>query len=94
MKIRKVGRWIVAAVALMLVVFLFTGNESVLKVWASRKQGKGQLREITRLHREIDSLNEVIARLKTDTLYIEKMAREKLGMARENEKVFKFVQEK
>jgi cell division protein FtsB len=35
-----------------------------------------------------------IKKLKTDTAYIEKIAREKLGMAGKTEKVYKFIEEK
>lgn len=40
----------------------------------------------------IDSLNEIIGKLTGDTAYIERIAREKLGMAGKNEKVYKFIE--
>jgi cell division protein FtsB len=40
-----------------------------------------------------DSLKKMEKLLKNDTAYIEKTAREKLGMAKKNEKVYKFVDE-
>ena len=42
--------------------------------------------------RTIDSLNDIIGKLTNDTAYIERVAREKLGMARKNEKVYKFIE--
>jgi cell division protein FtsB len=47
--------------------------------------------EIAAHRRTVDSLNEVINKLTNDTAYIERIAREKLGMARKNEKVYKFI---
>ena len=40
----------------------------------------------------VDSLKRVIDRLQNDTLYIEQVAREKLGMAKPDEVVLKFVE--
>lgn len=42
--------------------------------------------------RTIDSLNDIIGKLTNDTAYIERIAREKLGMARKNETVYKFIE--
>ena len=50
--------------------------------------------ELPTSRRTIDSLKIEIERLKNDTAYIERIAREKYGMARENEKMFKFVEGK
>ena len=48
--------------------------------------------EIKAHRRTIDSLNDVVGKLTNDTTYIERIAREKLGMARKNEKVYKFIE--
>ena len=50
-------------------------------------------REIKELNETVDSLKKTIEKLKTDTAYIERIAREKLGMAKKGEKVYKFVEE-
>lgn len=42
----------------------------------------------------VDSLEREVARLKNDTAYIERTAREKLGMAHRDERIYKFVEEK
>ena len=49
--------------------------------------------EIKELNDTVDSLKETIEKLKNDTAYIERIAREKLGMAKKGEKVYKFVEE-
>jgi cell division protein FtsB len=50
--------------------------------------------EIRAHRRTVDSLNEVIGKLTNDTAYLERIAREKLGMAGKNEKVYKFVEKR
>jgi cell division protein FtsB len=47
--------------------------------------------EIAVKNRQIDSLRKEIELLTNDTAYIERIAREKLGMARPGEKVYKFI---
>ncbi|MCX7726594.1 MAG: septum formation initiator family protein [Chitinispirillaceae bacterium] len=41
-----------------------------------------------------DSLKKVVDKLQKDTSYIERIAREKYGMSRSNERIYKFVEEK
>lgn len=94
MKIKKIGRWIVVAIVLLLLSFLFSGNNSIISLYFSHLDIKKKQQEIQKKHREIDSLSLEIKKLKTDTLYMEKIAREKLGMARKNEKVYKFIEGK
>jgi cell division protein FtsL len=94
MKIKKIGRWIMVLIALGILSFVFIGNDSIINLYASHIGIKKKEREITTLHKEIDSLTLEIKKLKTDTAYIEKIAREKLGMAGKTEKVYKFIEEK
>lgn len=94
MKIKKIGRWIVVAVAVLLLSFLFSGNNSIINLYSSHLDIKKKQQEIKKKHREIDSLTMETKKLKTDTLYMERIAREKLGMARKNEKVYKFIEGK
>ena len=91
MKIKKIGRWIVVAVIMLLLSYLFSGNNSIIKLYSSHLDIKKKQQEIRNKHREIDSLTLETKKLKTDTLYMERIAREKLGMAGKNEKVYKFI---
>jgi cell division protein FtsB len=91
MKIKKIGRWIVIAVIMLLLSYLFSGNNSIIKLYSSHLDIKKKQQEIRNKHREIDSLTLETKKLKTDTLYMERIAREKLGMAGKNEKVYKFI---
>ena len=94
MKIKKIGRWVVVAVVALLLSFLFAGNNSIINLYSSHLDIKKKEREIQKKHREMDSLTTEIKKLKTDTLYMERIAREKLGMAGKNEKVYKFIEGK
>ena len=94
MKIKKIGRWVVVAVVALVLSFLFTGNNSIINLYSSHLDIKKKEREIQKKHGEIDSLATEIKKLKMDTLYMERIAREKLGMAGKNEKVYKFIEGK
>jgi len=82
-----------AILAIALVVLTF-GNQGFLDMYRLRGEDKAREREIAAARAEIDSLKAEIERLKNDTAYIEKIAREKFGMARKGEKIFKFVEDK
>jgi|WetSurMetagenome_2_1015567.scaffolds.fasta_scaffold1606895_2 cell division protein FtsB len=58
------------------------------------RQDQERRLEINNDRRIIDSLQHEIKRLTNDTVYIARLAREKLGMAKPDEKVFKFVEKK
>lgn len=94
MKMFKIGRWIVVAIVLLMVSFLFTGKNGIISLYSSHLDIKNKEQEIRKKRKEIDSLSGEIKKLKTDTLYMERIAREKLGMARKNEKVYKFIEGK
>ena len=72
-------------------LFFFFGKQGIYYLY--RQQQERQL-EIRNDRRVIDSLQREIKRLTNDTTYLERIAREKLGMARPNEKVFKFVEKR
>ena len=69
---------------------MIAGNINLYHVFNKTRQLKAQVRQ---LNRAIDSLTVEIEKLKSDTTYIERLAREKLGMARKDEKVYKFLEE-
>lgn len=79
--------------ALFLVLSLF-GEQGFIAVYKARQEKQYLIKEIDESKQMIDSLKLEIERLKSDTVYIERVAREKLGMARRNEKVFKFIEGK
>ncbi|MBN1130612.1 MAG: septum formation initiator family protein [Chitinispirillaceae bacterium] len=80
--------WIAAgALVCGSIVFLF-GKQGVYYP-GSQLIRKNEEIEVKR--RLIDSLQREIERLTNDTTYIERIAREKLGMARKDEHLFKFT---
>jgi cell division protein FtsB len=92
-KIRKIGRWIVLAVAALLAYSLFFGRASVIRMYQSFLDVKKKEHTLTRIHQEADTIRVQNKKLEKDTAYMEKIAREKLGMARKDEKVYKFIGE-
>jgi cell division protein FtsB len=92
--IKKSVKWIAAAVVILLAGFLFLGKNSIINLRSSHAATKRQEREIKLLRAEIDSLAREAKKLERDTAHIEKIAREKLGMAGKNEKVYKFIEGK
>jgi len=72
-------------------LFFFFGKQGVYYLY---RQQQERLLEIRNDRRVIDSLQREIKMLTNDTAYIERIAREKLGMARPDEKVFKFVEKR
>jgi len=73
--------------------FLFSGPAGIISMYRSGKELRRLQTEMACVHARIDSLTSEIDRLKSDTVYIEKMAREKLGMARPGEKIYKFIEQ-
>ena len=79
---------------IILVVILFSGDQGVVTFYRTWRQMQELQTELDNSRKAIDSLTVEIERLKNDTAYIERIAREKYGMARKNEKMYKFVEEK
>ncbi len=77
----------------LLSLLLFLGNRGFVDVYRTYNEITIQSQQIQRARSTLDSLKEQYELLKQDTTHIEKLAREKLGMAGENEKIIKFVEE-
>lgn len=83
-----------AAVAAALILIAVTfGSQGFLDMYRLYRQDVAREREIAEARAQIDSLKAEIELLKRDTTYIEKIARERLGMARKDEIIYKFVDE-
>ena len=90
MKKKKIGRWIVLGGLILFLAYIAASNVNLYYVYRKTQRLNEQ---IAQLNRTIDSLAQEIEKLKSDTTYIEKIARERLGMAGEDEKVYKFIEE-
>lgn len=82
------------AVIVPLIILLIAGNQGFMDMYRTYSEDKKRTRQISAGREEIDSLKNEIQKLQNDTAYIEKIAREKLGMARKGETIIKFVEER
>jgi cell division protein FtsB len=74
-------------VAVILAMLTF-GDRGFLDVYRLNRRDKALAAEITAARAQIDSLEAEVERLRSDTAYITKIARESLGMARPGEKIY------
>lgn len=82
-----------AVVALpVLGIFMF-GNRGLIKRISLENRYDNALEELYEQRNVGDSLRREIVRLKTDSIAVEKLARERFGMARPGERVYKVVEE-
>jgi len=86
LKLCKVIFWII----LIAVVFFPT----LSKIQKLRQREKELARKVDSLRVENQKLSEENRMLKTDPVYIEEVAREKLKVARKNEIVYRVIEEK
>lgn len=89
---KKTGRWIIIAIISTFLFFFLSGNDGMIALFQAHLENKKLESKIIEYKKTIDSLEVTIVKLKTDTAYIERIAREKLGMAGKDEKVYKFVE--
>ena len=85
-------RWLIILLIIFLSSLILTGPSGIISLLNAHNKNKDLENKAVELQRCIDSLKITIVRLKTDTAYIERVAREQLGMAKKNEKVYKFVE--
>lgn len=74
-----------------LLIYLFSPN--FVRLTKAYRQIQVLEDEIERLQSQNQSLQDDVSRLKSDPLYVEKIAREELGMARPKEIIYKFEDE-
>lgn len=91
---KKSGRWLLIAFFTGVLVLFLSGSDGYINLYKLHLQDGKIEEEIQQLNMKKDSLKVIIGKLKNDTIYLEKIAREKLGMARKDEKVFKFIGER
>lgn len=94
MKIKRFHLRYLAIIFIVIIGFSLVGENGFIALYRTHKQINFLENEINNSNNVIDSLKNEIERLKNDTSFIEKIAREKYGMAKKNEKIIKFVEEK
>jgi len=88
------ARWkapLIAAGVLIVLYFLITrvvGEMGVVKYYRMRAQRTALTEEISKLKQDNARLRKEVFSLKNDSAYIERMARDKLGLARPGELVY------
>ena len=89
LRVRRFLLWASLAVAFWALVI---GQHGFIRYRMLKSREKELRQETRRLTVKVMDLEREIWRLEQDTLYIEKMARERLGFARPDERVYKITQ--
>jgi cell division protein FtsB len=90
-KKRRYGRLFLLLVFLLVCYFFLAGDYGLLKIWTQHRQIQRLEQETNRLRAEQLDLKQQCLKLASDSAYIEKKAREELGMAKPGERVYQFV---
>jgi cell division protein FtsB len=79
-------------IGLIVLVWYFAlfGEKGVIKIIQLRRERDRILADVTRIQEENKMLQEEIKRLREDSRYLESVAREDLGLIKENEILFIF----
>ncbi len=94
MKIRvpqKSIRWVVAVIILLVMGNVIFGTTGFYALYQTRLECNRLVEDVEAEQKRIDSLITVEIRLQNDPEYIERAARELLGVSRPGETVIKFV---
>ncbi|MBN1578955.1 MAG: septum formation initiator family protein [Chitinispirillaceae bacterium] len=94
MKRQRLFVILLGALVLGVTFAIISGDQGLMTFYRTRRRMQQLRNELTDSLRTVDSLSLEAGRLKNDTTHIERIAREKYGMAGKNEKIFKFVEEK
>jgi len=79
---------------LSLIYVSIFGSQGIMKVFQMNNRVDAMKKEIQLLEKENNRMRKEIHQLKTDPYYIEKLAREELGLVKPKEKIYEFVDEK
>ncbi len=88
---KRLPLWILGVLLVVLLTVFLSGNRSLIKLYSLNKERAVLIKEKQRLETENTRLEAEIKRLQNDIGYIEKVAREKYNLKRENEDVYQVV---
>jgi cell division protein FtsB len=91
---RPLRRTLLVALPVVALYFVLGGAQGISRFYHLHTEVARLETEVAQARATADSLQHEIARLRSDTTYIEYVARKKLGMARTTERVYKFVEDK
>jgi cell division protein DivIC len=77
-------------VAIFFAYLIFFDDHNLIRKYRMRQEIKALQNELSMYRNEIEKNSEEITRLKTDTVYLEKVAREKYLMKGDDEDIFLF----
>jgi len=77
-------------IAMLVLVFLFGGQFGLISLLARTRYQKKLEEDLLLEKARKDSLTEVLNRLKTDSEYLEKIARERLILHKKGERIYRF----
>ena len=80
---------ITTALGAATVLTLTYGGQSLARVWQMKHEVESLEREIVTLRAETGRLTATVNRLRTDPDFIEQMARERLGLVKPGDRVYK-----
>ena len=88
--IRRFLKFVIITSVITLVIYMF--SKEFFKLYVLYRENEDIKRSIEDLKKENQDLRKQISILTSDTAYLQKIAREELGMIKETEKIFKFQQ--
>ena len=93
MALRPKGRHLLAAAVLAVAMYYaaFGGEYSAVDLLRLKRDRRGADQALARTRREVDSLKVQAQKLERDPATIERVARERFGMIREGETLYRFV---
>lgn len=89
MSLRSVRLLRTVVLAVLAISLAAYGGQSLTRVWALKKEVESLEREVGALRTDTARLTAEVDRLRTDPEYIEQIAREKLGLVKPGERVYK-----
>jgi cell division protein FtsB len=84
---RLAGGAVVVLIALGLALY---GSSSLVRVLQMRAEMEAMEKDVAALRQQTEQLSAMVERLRTDPSFVEKLAREDLGLVREGDTVLKF----
>ncbi len=88
MKSKTLKKIFAAIFFLIILYFFFGGDYNIYNLWKYRQKEKDLRSEIQMNNKEKEQLTTEIEMLKSDSAYIEKIAREEFKMGKPNEKIY------
>ena len=86
---RKPGWYLIASIVLIIVLYASMNfSKGIYKIWRLSRIKNEEIKAIHNVKEEIEKIEIEIERLKTDSLYIEEIARKEYGMIKRGEEVF------